>query len=61
MLGSGILAGKDLTFSRRIYIYHELVLTDSQIADIQHEATEKNIDVVFRGISYQQAMRSKKS
>jgi hypothetical protein len=61
MLGSGALSSKELTFSRRIYIYHEFILTDSQMAEVQHEATEKNLDVVFRGISYRQAMRSNNS
>ena len=61
MLGSGSLAGKELTFSRRIYIYHQFILTDSQMAEVQHEATVKNLDVVFRGISYQQVMTGKKS
>lgn len=61
MLGSGSLSGKELIFSRRIFLYHQFILTDSQMGEIQHEATEKNLDVVFRGISYQQAMRNKKS
>jgi hypothetical protein len=61
MLGSGALSGKELTFSRRIYIYHEMILTDFEMADIQHEAAGKNINVVFRGISYQQMMKNKKS
>jgi hypothetical protein len=59
MLGSGALSGKDLTFSRRIYIYHEMILTDFEMADLQHDAKEKNINIVFRGISYQQMMTNK--
>ena len=39
MLGSGALSSKDLIFSRRIYIYYEMILTDNQMAEVQHEAT----------------------
>jgi hypothetical protein len=58
MLGIGAMAVKDLIFSRRIYIYHEMLLTDRDRTMIQSEALKSNFDVVFRGLRYIQDHKS---
>src|SRR6267143_124105 len=45
-----VMPAKDLIFSRRIYIYHLMALTNSEQTTIQHEALKSNINVVFRGL-----------
>jgi len=54
MLGTGAMSGKDLIFSRRIYIYHDMTLTDKERTMIQSEALKSNLDIVFRGLRYLQ-------
>jgi hypothetical protein len=43
---------KDLTFSGRVYVYHEGNLSVEQIAELRKLYRENNLDVQFRGIDY---------
>jgi hypothetical protein len=49
---SGMTSIKDLTFSGRVFIYHEWPLTNKQTADIVEAYSAKNLDVQLRGIDY---------
>jgi hypothetical protein len=59
MLGSGAMSVKDLIFSRRIYIYHEMVLTDNERITLQYDALKSNLDIVFRGLTFLQDHKNK--
>lgn len=43
---------KDLTFSGRIFVYHEDNLSVEQIAELRKLYRENNLDVQFRGVDY---------
>jgi hypothetical protein len=49
---SGMTSLKDLTFSGRVFIYHEWPLTNKEKADLIEAYSSKNLDVQFRGIDY---------
>lgn len=49
---SGITSLRDLTFSGRVFIYHEWPLSNKQKADIVEIYAAKGMDVQFRGIDY---------
>jgi len=49
---SGMTSIKDLTFSGRVFIYHEWPLSNKQKADITETYAAKSLDVQFRGIDY---------
>ena len=54
MLGTGVMSTKDLIFSRRIYVYHELPITDKDRIALESDASKSNLNVVFRGLIYLQ-------
>jgi hypothetical protein len=43
---------RDLTFSGRVFIYHEWPLSNKQKADIVEAYSAKGLDVQFRGVDY---------
>ena len=49
---SGAISWKDLTFSGRVFLYHEDPLSNVQKADIVNVYAAKHFDVQFRGPEY---------
>jgi hypothetical protein len=43
---------RDLTFSGRVFIYHEWPLSNKQKADVVETYSAKGMDVQFRGVDY---------
>lgn len=48
----GITKLEDLTFTGRVFIYHEWPLSNKEKADIVEAYSAKGLDVQFRGIDY---------
>lgn len=48
----GVTSFRDLTFSGRVFIYHEWPLSNKQKADITEAYSAKGLDIQFRGIAY---------
>lgn len=43
---------KDLTFTGKVFIYHEMPMTLQQLGDLEKSYQEKGLTVQFRGLSY---------
>jgi len=44
--------GTNLTFTSRVYIYHEAALSNEQVAALTHFYRNRHLDVIFRGPNY---------
>lgn len=48
----GVTSSRELTFSGRVFVYHEWPLSNKQKADIIEAYSAKGLDIQFRGIDY---------
>ena len=48
----GVTSSRELTFSGRVFLYHEWPLSNKQKADVVEAYGAKGLDVQFRGLDY---------